>query len=101
MDRYYSAFDRWFAEEHDGSPVDFTVCEVDTGEADCDHLTLCSAMHGPGHSKVLPEEKHTVLHRFKACSTLEAMEKYHKIMGWEPYVPHPDWDAERGFWKTP
>lgn len=98
IDRYYSEFDRWFAEEHDGSPVNFSICEVNTGEADCDHISLCN-MHEGTHSISIPGEKHKVLHRFKACSTLEAMEKYNKLLGFEPYVPHPDWDVERGFWK--
>jgi len=96
--RHYSEFDRWFAEEHDGSPVEFAVCEVDTGPADCDHLTLCN-MHGGTHSISIPGETHRVLHRFRASSTLEAMARYNELLGFEPYVPDPDWDTERGCWK--
>lgn len=99
---YYTEWDRWFAEEHDGTPVAFTVCEVDTGGLDCDHLSLC-ASKGPGvkgeHSLSFPEkETHRVLHRFTASSYIEACQKQNDTMGFGRYTPHPDWDETEGRW---
>lgn len=109
-DRHYSDWDRWFAEEHDGSPVEWTVCDValELDGEDVGHLSLC-ASRGPGtrkdpdhpeHSVVHEGEEHTVLHRFTASSTLEACQKQYDAMGWGRYKPHPDWDAEKGCWKS-
>ena len=99
---YYSDWDRWFAEEHDGTPVEFTVCEVDTGDLDCDHISMC-ATKGPGaegeHSLSFPgKEKHCVRHRFLASSYIEAAQKMNDAMGFGPYKPHPDWSESEGRW---
>lgn len=113
-DRYYSDWDRWFAEEHDGTPVEWVVCEVacpveDNGDGltDIDHLSLCCTK-GPGtrkdpeqpeHIVALPQEKHTVIHRFEASSYMEAAQKQYDAMGWGTYNPHPGWNVEKGVWE--
>lgn len=107
--KYYSDWDRWFAKEHDGTPVEWTVCEVTLfldGE-DTGHLSLCPSKgptprndpEQPEHSIVHQEEEHKVLHRFTASSAIEAGQKQHEVMGWGAYKPHPDWDDQQGQWK--
>jgi hypothetical protein len=99
-DRYYSEFDRWFAEEHDGSPVEWLVCEgYLKGDPDDEpnNLSLCSTKPG-GHKLLSFEERHVVLHRFMASSYIEACNKRNEIMGWGPYKPDERWDPETG-WK--
>lgn len=105
---YYSDWDRWFAEEHDGTPVEWTVCSVDLildGE-DTGHISLCAARGAASndpelsqHNVVHRGEKHNVLHRFTASSLIEACQKQYEAMGWGEYIPHPDWDIETGRWK--
>lgn len=115
-DHHYSDWDTWFEEEHDGTPVEYTVCKVacpveDNGDGltDVGHLSLCSTK-GPGirkdpgqpdHIIALSQEKHTVIHRFMASSMLEAMQKYYDKMGYGTYHPHPDWDVDQGKWRKP
>ena len=105
MADYYSDWDKWFAEEHDGTAVEFTVCEVQCileDGFDIGHLSLCAAK-GPGnrtgdqaeHNVFLPEERHTVLHRFEATSYIEACQKQYDAMDWGTYMPQ-DWDVEKG-----
>jgi len=99
---YYSDWDRWFAEEHDGSPVEFLICDgylKGDPPDDPNHLSLC-ATKPDGHKLLDFEEKHVILHRFMASSYIEAMGKRNKIMGWGPYKPTEDWDVENGCYKT-
>ena len=107
-DCYYSDWDRWFAEKHDGTPVVFTVCEVECtleDGSDVGHLSLCAAKgpgkrteDQPGHCVGLLEEKHKVLHRFTASSSIEAAQKQYDVMDWGTYKPLGGWDVEEGRW---
>jgi hypothetical protein len=98
-DRYYTDWDRWFAEEHDGSPVEWLICEGYINDEDePNNISLC-ATRPDGH-KPLDFERHVVLHRFTASSYIEACNKRNEILGWEDkYIPHPDWDVAGGCWR--
>jgi hypothetical protein len=99
---YFSEFDRWFAEEHDGSPVEWLICDgYLKGDPDDEpnNLSLC-ATKPDGHKLLDFEEKHVVRHCFMASSYIEACNKRNEILGWGPYIPFPDWDVERGRWRS-
>jgi hypothetical protein len=95
---YYSNWDRWFHEEHDGTPCEWIVYRSHHPEdpAGDDSYTFTPTKPSPSLS---PDEEHTVVHRIMASSYIEAMDKYHGIMGYKPYKPFEDWDVENNRWR--
>lgn len=104
MTEYYTEFDRWFAEEHDGTPVEFLICDgYLKGDPDLEpnNLALC-ATKPDGHKLLDFEERHVIRHHLMASSYIEAINKRNQIMGWKgKYVPHPDWDPVKKHWRVP
>lgn len=97
-DRYYSGWDKWFAEEHDGTPCEWLICEgTIKGDDEPNNTSLCATM--PHGHKPLAFETHRVLHRFMASSYIEACNKQAEILGWGPYKPHPGWNPDTGLWN--
>lgn len=98
MTEYYTEWDRWFAEEHDGTPCEWLICECTlVGDDEPNNVGLCATT--PHGHRPPSFETHRVLHRFTASSFIEASRRYNEILGHGPYTPHPDWDAENERWR--
>ena len=71
----------------------FQVWEDDYGD-DVIGITLCCAGPSGDRARGLLHPDAKLLRTFEAESHLEAMALHHQLMGWEPYKPVPEFEAE-------
>lgn len=92
-ENFYSPVDEWIF-NHNYAPIAWIVVAVEETKTQVDSISLFHLLPGT-HI-----ESGKVLHAFQANSTIGAMIKFHALMEWEPYQPHPDWDSKTNSWKS-